>query len=207
MLALAAGTDKCFWFYDYDAPEPKQFFDGCGLFAADSSPKLALCSLAAMTSLLPNPEYVGSIIGRHRYDRLRVSTTATNWWPLCGPSTRTTDRRSAFGRGNCATGWAIACRDLSAKLSLAPVYAVGLDPADVWSRQTAYELATPALLPVTAGDPVTPVVEIRNQRKTPLDCTLRLSVPTGWKAAADRVHRARARPARAKKSVCRSKCH
>ncbi len=182
MLALGAGTDKCFWFYDYDAPEPKQFFDGCGLFAADSSPKLALCSLAAMTSLLPNPEYVGSITagaGTTGCVFRNGEELVAALWSIDeddGPTVSVHAKELRDWLGNRLPG-------LSAKLSLAPVYAVGLEPADVWCRQTAYELATPALLSVTAGDPVTPVVEIRNDRKTPLDCTLRLSVPPGWTTA------------------------
>ena len=46
MLAMAAGTDKAFWFYNFDTPNPKQFFDGCGLLAANGEPKLALCAMA-----------------------------------------------------------------------------------------------------------------------------------------------------------------
>ena len=40
MMAMAAGTDKAFWFYNFDAAEPKQFFDGCGLLQANGEPKL-----------------------------------------------------------------------------------------------------------------------------------------------------------------------
>ena len=43
MMAMAAGTDKAFWFYNFDAPDPKQFFDGCGLLTAKGEPKLSLC--------------------------------------------------------------------------------------------------------------------------------------------------------------------
>ncbi len=182
MLALGAGTDKCFWFYDYDSPEPKQFFDGCGLFAADSSPKLALCSLAAMTSLLPNPEYVGSITagaGTAGCVFRNGEELVAALWSIDeddGPTVSFRARELRDWLGNRLPGG-------NAKLSLAPVYAVGLEPSDAWYRQTAYELATPALLPVTAGDPVTPVVVIRNDRQTPLECMLRLSIPSDWKAA------------------------
>lgn len=180
MLALGAGTDKCFWFYDYDAAEPKQFFDGCGLFAADNSPKLALCSLAALTSLLPNPQYVGSIsagTGTTGCVFRNGDDLVAALWSIdenAGPTVSFRARELRDWLGNRLSG-------LNAKLSLAPVYAVGLEPADIWFRQTAYELATPALLPVTAGDPVTPVVQVRNQRQTPLEGKLRLSVPAGWK--------------------------
>ncbi len=181
MLAMSAGTDKCFWFYDYDSPEPKQFFDGCGLFTADGSPKLALGALAAMTSLLPNPEYVGSIsagTGTAGCVFRQGEELVAALWSIDkddGPTVGFRARELRDWLGN-------RLPDSSVQLSLAPVYAVGLDPEDVWFRQTAYELATPALLPVTAGDPVTPVIQIRNQRPTPLDCKLLLSVPASWKA-------------------------
>ena len=61
MMAMAAGTDKAFWFYNFDAPNPKQFFDGCGLLNAKGEPKLSLCSMAGLTSVLPNPVYVGDL--------------------------------------------------------------------------------------------------------------------------------------------------
>ena len=60
-MAMAAGTDKAFWFYNFDAPHPKQFFDGCGLLDARGQPKLSLCSMAGLTSVLPNPIYVGDL--------------------------------------------------------------------------------------------------------------------------------------------------
>ena len=61
MMAMAAGIDKAFWFYNFDAPNPKQFFDGCGLLAANGEPKLALCSMAGLTNVLPNPKYIGDL--------------------------------------------------------------------------------------------------------------------------------------------------
>ncbi len=69
---MAAGTDKAFWFYNFDAPDPKQFFDGCGLLSAKGEPKLSLCSMAGLTSVLPNPIYVGDLDAGRRHVRLRL---------------------------------------------------------------------------------------------------------------------------------------
>jgi hypothetical protein len=181
MLALAAGTDKCFWFYDYDAPEPKQFFDGCGLLAADGSPKLALCALAGLTARLPNPEYVGSITaGPGTWGavfRSGKDLVAALWSVDSeeGPKVTFRARELYDHLGNRLNG-------TSVQLRRAPVYAVGLDPQDTWLRQTAYELTTPTVIGAVAGDPVTPVVEIRNQRAQPIHAQLRLQLPAGWKA-------------------------
>jgi len=181
MLALAAGTDKCFWFYDYDAPEPKQFFDGCGLLAADGSPKLALCALAGMSWLMPNPQYVGSITaGPGTWGCLFRSgdQLVAALWAIdddAGPTVSFRAKELRDYLGNRLDG-------LSTQLRLAPVYAVGLDRDDVWYRQAAYELATPLVVGVTAGDPVVPVLEIRNERGQPIAGTLRLRLPDGWKA-------------------------
>jgi len=181
MLAMAAGTDKCFWFYDYDAPEPKQFFDGCGLLAADGSPKLALCALAGMSWLMPNPVYVGSInAGPGTWGCVFQSgdQLVAALWAIDGDSGPVVSFRAKELRDYLGN----RLDDLSTQLRLAPVYAVGLHRDDVWYRQAAYELASPLLVGVTAGDPVAPVLEIRNQRGQPIEGKLRLGLPDGWKA-------------------------
>jgi hypothetical protein len=181
MVALAAGTDKCFWFYDYDAPAPKQIFDGCGLLAADASPKLSLCALAGLTSALPTPKYVGSLSageGTCGYVFENAGDLVAALWTIeaeAGPEVALKAREVRDFLGNRLDG-------LKTRLSPAPVYAIGLDRADPLYRQTAYSLATPYVVMASAGDVVAPVVEVNNNRDGPIACTVGAALPGGWTA-------------------------
>ena len=68
----------------------------------------------------------------------------------------------------------------SVRLTMAPVYAVGLSKSDVWYKQTAYSLETPRLVPATAGDCVRLRVHVSNQRDEPITGRLKLVLPEGW---------------------------
>lgn len=181
MLAMAAGTEKCFWFFDYDAPKAVQYFDGCGLLAADGQPKLSLCSLAGLTSVLPNPRYVGSInagANTAGYVFENDGKLVAGLWTIRGddgPEVTFRAEQLHDYLGNRLPGRSIALR-------MAPVYAVGLDKGDVWYRQTAYSLATPYLVTATAGDAVRAVLRVRNNRDGPIRCRVRMALPKGWKA-------------------------
>jgi len=181
LLALAAGTDKCFWFYDYDAKEPKQFFDGCGLLTADGDPKLALCAMAGLASVLPNPKYVGSINagkGTCGYVFTSGGQQVAALWSIEDESGLSVTFRAKELRdylGNRLSG-------LTARLTTAPVYAVGLAADDPLFRQTAYELSTPHLVGTTAGDPVKIVLNVNNNRTEAIDCKVRVTPPEGWVA-------------------------
>jgi hypothetical protein len=181
LLALAAGTDKCFWFYDYDAPEPKQFFDGCGLLAADGSPKLALCAMAGLTAVLPRPHYVGSInAGPGTCGHVFSSgddLVAALWSVEAerGPTVTIRARELRDYLGNPLAGNTVA-------LTTAPVYAVGLDRSDVWYRQAACELASPQLVEAAVGDTVTAQLDVRNDGQEPLVGTVTAELPAGWSA-------------------------
>ncbi len=181
MLAMAAGIDKAFWFYDYDGPAPKQFFDGCGLLAADGSPKLALCAMAGLAAALPAPKYVGSLsAGPGTWGAVFESRgeRVASLWTVAdekGPEVRFKAKELRDCFGNRLAGDTV-------RLSLLPVYAIGLAADDPWCRQTAYALATPHLAAVTAGDAVETVLEVANRRDGPIACTVRLSLPEGWKA-------------------------
>ena len=181
MVALAAGTDKCFWFYDYDGPEPKQFFDGCGLLAADGSPKLSLCALAGLAAALPAPKYVGSLsagegtwgaVFESRGDLVAALWTIEN---ESGPEVKFKAKELRDYLGNRLPG-------NSARLSMAPVYAIGLAKDDAWYRQTAYALATPGLVPAASGDAVTAVLEVSNNRDSGIECSVKMTLPKGWSA-------------------------
>ena len=205
MLALAAGTDKCFWFYDYDAPEPKQFFDGCGLFAADSSPKLASCALGRHDLAAAQSQVRRQHHGRTGHLGLRVPTAASELvaalWSIDDDDGPTVSFRPGTARllGNRLPG-------LSAKLRLAPVYAVGLDPARHLVSTDGVRIGDARAAARHGRRPVTPVLEIRNGRQTPLDCTLRLERARRVEGRADRVHAVAVPPGESSKSACRSKC-
>ena len=181
MMAMAAGIDKCFWFYDYDAAEPKQFFDGCGLLAADGSPKLSLCALAGLASVLPTPKYVGSLSagdGTCGYVFETGGELVAALWMIddeAGPEVTFKARELRDFLGNRLDG-------LKTHLTPVPVYAIGLDRGDPWFLQTAYALETPYLVVASAGDTVTPVVEVSNNRDSPIECTVEMLLPGGWTA-------------------------
>ena len=181
MMAMAAGTDKAFWFYNFDAPHPKQFFDGCGLLNAQGEPKLALCALAGLTSVLPNPSYVGDVNAGDNtcgYVFRNEDKLVAALWTIqgdTGPTVPFQAERLQDYLGNPIAG-------RTARLTMAPVYAVGLNPRDRWYKQTAYSLDTPHLVPAAAGDPVRPVLRINNNRGEPISCQIGLILPSGWKA-------------------------
>ncbi len=181
LLALAAGVDKAFWFYDVDAPQPKQFFDGCGLLTADGQPKLALCALAALTYLLPQPRYLGDINageGTLGYVFECEGKLVAALWSIEteeGPIVSFEAERLYDFLGNPLPLKAY-------RLRRAPIFAVGLSHSDRWFQQTAYVLETPLLVSASAGDAFPLCVTIANNRNQPIRATLRLVLPKGWQA-------------------------
>jgi len=181
LLALAAGTDKCFWFFDYDAAKPAQFFDGCGLLAADGSPKLSLCALAGLTSLLPNPRHVGEInagentCGHIFENEGKLVAALWNITGDAGPQVTFQAEQLYDFLGNKLAG-------RTAQLRLAPVYAAGLSKSDPLYKQTAYSLDTPYMVEPTAGDTVTPILKVSNNRAAAFQATVRMTLPAGWSA-------------------------
>ena len=181
MMAMAAGTDKAFWFYNFDASRPKQFFDGCGLLTDKGEPKLALCSLAGLTSVLPTPVYIGDLdagenICGHVFES--GGTLVAALWTIRGNDGPTVTLQADHLQdylGNRLKG-------KEARLTTAPVYAIGLSKSDSWYQQTAYSVETPHLVAATAGDLVTPVIRIANNRDKPIECRIKLGLPEGWKA-------------------------
>ena len=201
MMALAAGTDKAFWFYNFDAPEPKQFFDGCGLLDAKGEPKLSLCSLAGLTSVLPNPRYVGDLeAGANTcgYVFEDGGKLVASLWTIQGddgPTVQFQAEQLQDYLGNPIEGGPV-------RLAMAPVYAVGLSKSDRWYKQTAYSLETPHLVPAAAGDVVRPVVRITNNRDEPIACQIKLVLPEGWTGGEPPKCRPASRRARPGRSNC-----
>ena len=179
MLALAAGTEKSFWFFDVDAPNPKQFFDGCGLLTHDHYPKLSFCSFAGLTQILPKPEFVGTLDageGTWGYLFRNEGQLVAALWSvekLKGPTV-------TFDSGTLYDYLANPIAGKSAALELAPVYAVGVAETDRWYRQSAYSIESPYLVTSTAGDTVTATLRVHNNRRTPINATAGLSLPEKW---------------------------
>lgn len=186
MLAIASGTDKTFWFFDYDSPTPKQFFDGCGLLAANGEPKLALCAMAGLSARLPSPRYVGSLEAGPNtagYVFENDGTLVAALWAIegdAGPSVSIPAEQLYDYLGNKLPGQ-------QARLRRAPVYAAGLDKASRWYRQTAYSIHTPSLVVATAGDTVRPILRVANNRGEAIQCKARLDLPKGWSADAPEI--------------------
>ena len=181
MMAMAAGADKAFWFYNFDAANPKQFFDGCGLLTANGEPKLSLCSMAGLTSVLPNPSCVGDLDAGENtcgYVFRDGGKLVAAFWTIHGddgPTVRFQAGQLQDYLGNRIEGSTV-------RLTMAPAYLVGLSTSDAWYRQTAYSLDTPHLVPASAGDSVRPVVRIANNRDQRISCRIKLELPEGWKA-------------------------
>jgi hypothetical protein len=183
MLQMAAGTDKCFWFYNFDAANPRVFFDGMGLLDAQGQPKANLCTLAALTHLLPQPSYVGSInagANTQGYVFANDGKLVASLWSIKGDD----GPEVAFAAGELRDGFANPLPGLKAKLTMAPVYLVGLSKDDPWYRQTAYEVESPHLVTASPADAVEVVVRIRNNRATPLVGEIALKAPAGWECGA-----------------------
>jgi hypothetical protein len=183
MTAMAAGTDKAFWFYNFDAADPKQFFDGCGLLTAKGEPKLSLCSMAGLTSVLPNPVYVGDLDAGPNtcgYVFRNDDKLVASLWTIDGddgPAVQFRAERVQDYLGNPIESGPL-------RLSMAPVYAVGLSTSDVWFKQTAYSLETPRLVHATAGDSVRLLLRVSNHRHEPITSRIKLLLPEGWTTAA-----------------------
>ncbi len=189
LLLIASGTDKGFWFYNFDIYNPKVpfpgYFAGCGLFtpfspAKGPEPKLSLSAMAGMTSILPAPVYVGSINAGPNtagYVFENEGKLVAGLWAIKGTGPHVTFHAKQLKDylGNNMDG-------LSADLKMAPVYAIDLDKSDLYYRQTAYDLDTPHRVNGTAGDRIEPVLVVKNNREQPIKTTVKLVLPTGWTA-------------------------
>lgn len=180
LLSIAAGTDKSFWFYDFDSPTPAQFFDGCGLLGPDGGPKLSLCAMAGLASVLPTPKYVGPInAGENTFGYVfeNGGKQVAALWNIEGDN----GPEVTFNAEQLVDYFGNPLPVRKAKLRLAPVYAVGLSKADPLYLQSAYDIDTPHLTVVTAGESVTTEIRIKNNRDAALQGKLKLVLPDGWK--------------------------
>lgn len=181
MLMMAAGTDKGFWFFDYDAENPAHIFHGMGLLSADQEPNLVLCSLAGLTSTLYAPTYVGDINAgenTHGYVFENDGKLVASLWTVEGDDGPTVTLDAPLLRdylGNTVAG-------PSVQLSMAPVYAIGLSKESPFYLQTAYSIDTRHLVTASPGQTFHPVLKVTNNRATPIDAVLTFGLPEGWQA-------------------------
>ncbi|MBP5232459.1 MAG: hypothetical protein J6333_03540 [Planctomycetes bacterium] len=184
MVAMAAGCQKSFWFFDEDSPTPNTFFDGCGLLgpAPEKEPKLALCALAGMTHLMPTPQYVGSLYagdGTQGYLFKQDGKNVAALWSVAadqGPEIDAAGAKAFDFLANPLPGG-------KTRLSRAPVYLTGLPDGHPLYLQTAYEIDSRHVEAAAGGDTLRPVVKVVNNRKAPIACAIRAVLPKGWSDA------------------------
>jgi hypothetical protein len=186
MLAMAAGCSKAFWFYNFDSKDPKVFFDGCGLFTYDMQPKLSLPAMAGISSILPTPKYVGMINAGDNtagyvfeQDGKLVATLFAIQGE--GPMVHLNCEKLCDYFGN-------PIADHNVKLTMAPVYAIGIERADPLYQQTAYSMYTDYMTGGAAGDLIKPVVQIQNNRASAIDCTITADLPANWTMSTQATH-------------------
>jgi len=181
MMAMAAGVEKAFWFYHFDAENPGVFFDGCGLLSFRREPKLSLCSLAGMTSILPTPKYVGMINAGDNtagYVFEQDGKLVASLFSIegdNGPEVSFQAEKVYDYLGNAIDGQKV-------KLTMAPVYAVGISRDSIWMQQAAYSLESPYLVVAAAGDTAQALLRVENGRKEAIKTRAALSLPEKWSA-------------------------
>jgi hypothetical protein len=179
LLLLAAGTSKGFWYWDLDSATAHQFFDGCGLFTYQQTPKLSYAAYAALTHVLPRPQYVGPIrAGDDTWGYLfrEDGQLVAALWTVDGKLGPAVD----FADAKVYDSFANPLETSRVPLGVAPVYAVGVSETGRWSQQANYDLESPTLVDTTAGDTVTASVRVNNSRATAIAGRIALQVPTGW---------------------------
>ncbi len=179
MMAMAAGCEKAFWFFDLDAEKPVQFFDGCGLVTHQQLPKLSLCAYAGLTQILPRPEFVGMISageGTWGYLFRNDGQLVASLFTIDAEKGPSID----FGSAKLYDYLANPIEGSNVTLTTAPVFAVGVSKDSLWFKQSAYMLHTPYLVGACAGDEVNAQLEVKNERETPIRGSVDLKLPAGW---------------------------
>ncbi len=181
MGAMAAGADKLFWFGDADSPTPNFFFDGCGLLGPNpkKEPKLSLSSFAGLTQILPTPKYVGSLYageGSWGYLFRQDDKLVASLWMVSKDDGNTVNLQAEKLYDFLANPKAAG----ETKLSMAPVYAVGVSKDSEWYKQTAYELKSRQTVAASSGDSFEAALTVRNNRDKAIDCEIEMVLPEGW---------------------------
>ncbi|HET6195848.1 MAG TPA: NEW3 domain-containing protein, partial [Acetobacteraceae bacterium] len=179
LVAFHAGMDKAFWYWAIDGEQAKTFFDGCGLLDVHRQPKLGFAALAGIAGMMPNPHVLGTLEagpGSFGFLVRQGEQRIAALWNLereDGPEIEITSGRIVDFLGNPQPG-------RRARLGLAPVYVVGLDPNDRFARQGLWDLASPWLVHATAGDTVTMQVVTNGDGEHQVSSSVALEMPVGW---------------------------
>ncbi|MBA3685397.1 MAG: hypothetical protein H0W72_09165 [Planctomycetes bacterium] len=185
LASFANGVDKSFWFYDFDAPVGKAFFDGCGIMDHLVQPKLSYCALAALTRVLPNPKYLGPLDagpGTWGYlfeDHGTLVAALGTIEQIDGPTVDFASGTLSDFLGNPVAG-------KKAKLGMAPIFCVGVARDDRWVKQACYENDGLRLFSLAAGDKVEIPIAVTNHRAAASKATLTLRLPKDWAIIADK---------------------
>lgn len=184
ITALGAGVDKAFWFFDYsDAPEKAaNFFSGCGLINHRGEPEPAFAAYAALTQILPAPQWVGPIQRGDTVEgavlRSRGQVVAVLWSPdaVARPfPVQAKELRDLYA--NVLPAGAVT-------LGMAPVYAVGLPTDSPLLREAAIDVASHRVVAAAAGDPVTVRVAASVTGYAQHPWTVTAALPKGWTSSA-----------------------
>lgn len=180
LMILAAGNEKGFWFYNFDAEKGVQFFDGCGLLSHDHQPKLSFAAMAGLSKILPLPKYIGNInAGPNTWGYVfeNEGQLVAGLWTLVGdaPGPKVT-----FGAGQLYDYLANKIDGKTAPLKMTPVYAVGIGKDDPLYLQTAYGFESNYMIVATAGDTSEVTIGIDNNRDSDITARIRTILPKGW---------------------------
>ncbi|WP_309383224.1 sugar-binding protein [Cerasicoccus frondis] len=183
MMFAAAGIDKSFWFWHFDSPEPKLFFDACGLMTANREPKPSLCAMAGMTHLLPSLNFIGSFnagpgtLGYVFEENGQYIAAA--WRIAKGDDPIEID----FGKGVALYDhYANPLPGSKAKLGISPTYAVGLSKDSDILQRAAYSIDSHLFMATVANEKTEIVVRIDNQSDKNNAVILKPNLPSGWKS-------------------------
>ncbi|MEI8387161.1 MAG: sugar-binding protein [Verrucomicrobiota bacterium] len=181
LLSFAAGTDKAFWFYNFDVDEAKasHFFDGCGLINFRHEPKLSFASMAGLSSILPNPVYVGSINAGPNtagYIFENDGKLVAGLWAVTGDK----GPRVSFEADELRDYLGNKIDGISAALRSFPTYAVGLKKSDPLYAQTAYGIESNHTVAACTDDIVEVAARVKNNRDKVIDGTAVILPPAGW---------------------------
>ena len=171
VLALGNGIDKLFWYwyYDSDTPNPKNFFDGCGIFNRFREPKPVAPAFAALRTFLPaDMTYLGyANFGPNHMAHLlrradgRLIACAFQLYPAeKATMMKPEDREMTIRDPKSEKIYDMFGAELKAtdrrKLDVAPVWYIGLDPKSEWLKQCPLDFCfeSPFFVRNVSGEPI-----------------------------------------------------
>jgi hypothetical protein len=184
MLGIQAGIDKLFWFSTMDTKDtPTVFFAGCGLFDPKVEPKPAVAAMAALAHFMKLPRPVGTFdVGPNTMghvfadqDRLVASVFRLD------PALPVAEVEIVGGTLHDMYANPLSARAFTPEV--APTWILGLDETSPLYRQTAFDLKSSHYNRIAAGDDITMMLRVRNNRQEPIDAGFVVRVPDGWHAA------------------------